>query len=274
MTEAPFLPAFPDTWEDTRATLHAYSHALSAIPRAHAPAHPQWWHVSLKVRPSGLATDPVPLPGGGALELRFDLNRHAAVVETSSGGATTFDLTAGLTGTEFAGQVIAAVAEHGLRREYDRSKFENDDRRSYDPAAATAFWTALVNVNAVFQEHRASLEGASGPVQLWPHGFDLAFEWFGTRVEEYEEDGELKSYPSQLNLGFYPGGEPYFYSNPWPFDEALTNTPLPGEAVWHTEGWQGTMLPYAALQEDADAADKLREFARAVHEAAAPSLTA
>ena len=42
--------------------------AVGVVPRAHAIAHPKWWHVSLEVRPTGLVTDPIPLPGGGTLE--------------------------------------------------------------------------------------------------------------------------------------------------------------------------------------------------------------
>jgi hypothetical protein len=104
---------------------------------------------------------------------------------------------------------------------------------------------------------------------VWPYGFDLAFEWFGARSETY--DGE--ELPAQLNLGFYPAGDPYFYSNPWPFDESLPGIPLPHGAAWHTEGFQGTMLPYHAVQSKADAADRLAEYARAVFDAAAPTLS-
>ena len=92
---------------------------------------------------------------------------------------------------------------------------------------------------------------------IWPHGFDLSFEWFGTRVERFEENGEVQEYPSQLNLGFYPTGDAYFYSNPWPFDESLPANELPHGAVWNTDGWQGTKLDYADLVGDPDAAAKV-----------------
>ena len=121
--------------------------------------------------------------------------------------------------------------------------------REYDPETATAFSSVLGSVSAVFEKHRSGLDGEVSPIQLWPHGFDLAFEWFGTRVETFEEDGEVTEYPSQLSLGFYPGGRPYFYSNPWPFDaENLVDHPLPHGARWHTEGWQGTILYYEQLE--------------------------
>ncbi len=135
-----------DQWEPTRATLHAYAQGVGAISRAHGLAHPKWWHLSLKVRPTGLATDSLGLPDGGVISLRMDLRRHATVLETSRGDRIDSDMTVGATGTEFG--------------------------------------------------------GSTGPVQLWPHGFDVAVEWFGTRTEKLEEHGEIVE---QQSPGTRPG---------------------------------------------------------------------
>lgn len=270
-----FLPELPDTWEDTRATLHAYALAVGAIPRAHAEAHPKWWHVSFEVTGNGLVTEDVPLPGGGTLTLTMDLEADEVVMTTSAGDRHTFDMTAGLTGTELADALIATASRHGLDGGYVREKFENDDIRTYDSTAATTMLAIFANVNSVFESHRARIGGTVSPVQLWPHGFDIAFEWFGTRIETYEEDGEVTEYPSQLNLGFYPGAGAYFYSNPWPFEgEKLLDEDLPHGAEWHTEGWEGTILEYEKLAGDPDAERKLTEYAAAVYEIVAPTLSA
>jgi hypothetical protein len=273
-TAGDFLPEFPSDWEPTRATLHAYLHGVSALARTHAPAHPKWWHASLKVTSTGLVTEPMPLPDGGEMRVRMDFDRHVVVIEPPDGVAIEFDMMVGDTGTEFADRLIEAAASLGLTGEYNREKFENDDPRPYDQAHASTFWRALTNVASVSEQHRSSLDGSVSPLQLWPHGFDLSFEWFGTRVETYEEDGEIQEHPSQLNLGFYPTGDAYFYSNPWPFDEGLTTNDLPHGAVWNVEGWQGSKLDYAGLAGDPDAATKLREYAAAVFEVASPTLTA
>lgn len=273
-TAGEFLPEFPSDWEPTRATLHAYSHGVSALARTHAPAHPKWWHTSLKVTSNGLVTDPIPLPDGGEMRARIDFDGHVVMIEPPDGAAIEFSMTAGDTGTEFADRLIEAAGGLGLTGEYNREKFENDEPRAYDETHASTFWRALTNVASVFEEHRSSLEGSVSPLQLWPHGFDLSFEWFGTRVETSEEDGEIQEYTSQLNLGFYPAGDAYFYSNPWPFDEDLPTKDLPHGAVWNVDGWQGSKLDYAGLAGDPDAAAKLLEYAAAVFEVASPTLTA
>lgn len=274
MTNGTFFPELGDEWEPTRATLHLYANAVGIIPRAHAAFHPRWWHISLKVRPDGLVTESFPLPGSGSAFVRMDLRSHEIVVESSDGRRSAVSMTAGLTGTEMGENLIALVAELGLEGEYVRTKFENDEARSYDPAQAERFFRAIVDVNEAFSEHRNSLVGPVGPIQIWPHGFDIAFEWFGTKTEEYEENGEVQTHHAQLNLGFYPGGRPYFYSNPWPFlAEKLVSVELPHGAEWHQEGWEGSILYYDLLHGDPAARQKLLDYAGAVYEAAAPTLS-
>ncbi len=264
-------------WEPTRETLHLYSKVVGVVPRAHAVFHPKWWHISLKVRPDGLVTDNMPLPGGGIFALRMDLLGHKVVLFTSRGEVREFSMTEGLSASAFGDQVLGAVADLGLTGEYAREKFENDEPRQYDLVAAENYFTAVVSADRIFKKHRAGLSGEMGPVQLWPHGFDLAFEWFGTRTVEYEEGGKIEAYPSQINLGFSPGEsshpEPYFYSNPWPFEgDQLVDKPLPSGARWFTESWQGSVLEYASLAGDSQAEDKLLDYARAVYELASPTL--
>jgi hypothetical protein len=277
MSSKAFFPSLSG-WEPTRETLHLYSKAVGVVPRAHAEFHPKWWHISLKVRPDGLVTDNMPLPGGGIFALKMDLLGHKVVLFTSRGETRELSMTEGLSATAFGDQVLGAVADLGLTGEYAREKFEDDEPRQYDPAAAEKYFAAVVSADRIFKKHRAGLSGEVGPVQLWPHGFDLAFEWFGTRTVEYEEGGQIEKYPSQINLGFSPGEsnhpEPYFYSNPWPFEgDQLVPKPLPSGARWFTESWQGSILEYASLAGDREAEDKLSDYARAVYDIASPSLT-
>ncbi|HZD58337.1 MAG TPA: DUF5996 family protein [Anaerolineales bacterium] len=266
-------------WEPTRDTLHWYAQAVGAIPRALADPRPNWWHISLKVHPDGLATDSMALPGGGTFYLRMDLLGHQVALVTIQGETRHFSMMEGLSSIEFGDQLIGAVVGLGLSADYARQKFENDEPRPYDPEVAEKYFALLTNVDRIFKAHRANLGGEKGPVQLWPHGFDLAFEWFGTRRVEYEEHGQTRQLPAQLNLGFSPGEaghpQPYFYSNPWPFEEApLVGKPLPSGARWFTESWKGSILPYEELVDDERAEERLLAYARAVYEISAPTLQA
>lgn len=270
MAEAPF-PKLADNWEPTRATLHAYAKALDTLPQAHVPTHPEWWHISLDVKPSGLTTDNIVLPDGGLLSGRLDLRNHEIVLESSSGWQRSFDTRAGRTGTEMAEAIIEAVEEIGLTGEYVRKDFEDSDAGAYDEAAVAPFWRALTSSAAVFQGHRATLDHRQvGPVQLWPHGFDVAFEWFGTK--EWEQEGSM--HRSQLNLGFYSAGRPYFYSNPYPYlGDELRKSPL-SVGAWFEETFEGSILYYDEVADDPDGGVKVATYAREVFAAASPTLTA
>lgn len=274
MSARRFLP-LPENFEPTRATLHLYANAVGVIPKIHAEPHDKWWHLSLSVVPRGLETKAMQLPAGGELILRLDLVDHQIVVVADGRNAATFAMTDGLTGTEMGDAVIDAVATLGLEGEYDRTKFESAGVREYEPAVAATFLATLTDLAAVLSIQRHRTGAGAGPLQLWPHGFDLSFEWFGTRVEEFEEHGELKQLPAQCNFGFYPGGRSYLYSNPWPFEgDSLLSVDLPGAAEWHTEGWQGSILYYDLIAGTDAAEQMILDYFKAVFEAAKPTLSA
>ena len=269
MTQFPSLDGFGPT----RSTLRLYAQALTSLARAHAPAHSHWWHISLKVTPLGLGTSNIPCGDGGILVGQMDFHRACISLTGSDGRSWSIPMDAGLSSSGMGERVLAAAAEAGITGEVDRSRFAGDELGIYDPDAVRRFFTAIVRAQRVFTRHRARLGIDAGPIQLWPHGFDLAMEWFGTRVESYQENGKTLELPAQLNLGFYPGDDDagsYFYSNPWPFDsDKLLDRELPAGAVWHTEGWQGVMLPYTAVDDE----DQILSFAGAVFDIVSPLLT-
>ncbi|MFQ5922151.1 MAG: DUF5996 family protein [Anaerolineales bacterium] len=270
--------AFPplSNWAPTRDTLSLYAAAVGVVPRALATPHPKWWHISLKVQEKGAATSPIPHAGtaGAALQMLMNLRTHTVDVSTSEGEFHSLSMTEGLSSTEFGNRLLSTLGNLGIEAEFERSKFENDEPRAYDPQAASTFRVALLNAAEVLELHRSGLDGETGPIQLWPHNFDLAFEWFGTLAVPSGKDGEL---PSQINFGLAPGdsshSEAYFYSNPWPFQDSLVDRDLPAGARWFTESWQGTLLPYAEIAGDESGADKLAAYFRAVYDLASPLLT-
>ena len=163
----------PEDWEDTRATLHAYAHAASALPRALIPAHDKYWHQAMTVEPDGLTTKPIPLADGGSATVRMDLNTNEVVLKTDGGFARSWPMNDGLSATKLGDDLIAAAAELGLDGDYERERFENDDPRPYDAEAAAAFYVLLQAVDAVLEEHREGLQGVVSPIHLWPSRFPM-----------------------------------------------------------------------------------------------------
>jgi hypothetical protein len=265
------LVPFPDTWAGTAHALHGYARVIGAIPRAHADPQPNWWHIGLVIEGQSLVTVPVPLPGGQSLRLGMAPARHVAWMQTTGGEHADFPMDSGVSVNDFADQIFERVAALGRPGDYDRSRFASDESHPYDHDAVTTYWSNLTAIAGVFERRRAEMEGEPGPVHLWPHHFDLSFEWYGTRSIEGEDGTES---PAQINLGFNVLDEQYLYSSPWPFDDSLTQTPLPGAARWHTEGWSGSMLPYETLVDRDDWDELVLEYARAVFSVSLPTLMA
>ena len=258
--------------DHTVETLHWYARAAGVVPRAHLEKHPQWWHLTLKVEADGFVFDRMPLTGGDEnLQIKLDLQEHVVILAAQGGKVSQISMRDGKTSTEMGDEILAATQAFGMASEYERSKFEDEAQREYDPASAQRYLQIMQNADRIFNIHRSALAGRRSPVQIWPHGFDMSFELFGTRSVEYESGGEKTAYPTQLSLGFSPGEpthpQPYFYSNPWPYEEdVLKDVRLPEGARWFTEGWKGSILPYAELVQDANAEIRLLDYARAVHE--------
>jgi hypothetical protein len=261
------LPSLPEPLAPTRDALHGFAKVLGAVVRQRAVPRPHWWHLGLVVRPDGLATVPVPLPGGGAMAIRLDPVAAAVEARSSRGESSTVDLRE-ISPVDLAAEMARFVARCGLGPELDRSRVPEG---AVDPDwdVAASYMGVLVDLAEVLERRRSDLGVAAGPLVVWPHGFDLAFEWFGTR-QVAGDDGTAA--PAQLNLGFSPYDGGYLYSNPWPFDAALTEEPLPAGASWHLDDWQGTILPYAAVAGRDDGVERLLSYAEAVHRIARPTL--
>ena len=249
----------PDNLEPTRATLHLYARAMGAVALALGDPHPKYWHMSLKVAEMSFQTDEIPLADGRSFRLSMDFETHAVILSVADRTVASFDMTSGVTGTAFGNTVLDAVGKLGVSADFKRDEFENDEPREYDRVVAEMFYETIAAVSETFETIRAGMQGERGPVQLWPHGFDIAFEWFGADS-------------SQINVGFYPAGEAYFYSNPFPFDRDLLAATLPDPGTWYTDGWEGSKLDYSHLRNDDAWADRVIDFANAVHALAAPAL--
>ncbi len=241
------MPQISPTWEPTRLTLQKYSQALAAAPRSSAGADDRWTHVSMHPAPNGFSTAPIALVDGSQLISTLDIESHQIVIAAGS-ESHTIDLLQGPSPQSIGEAVVAFAAQHDTDIDADASRYEDTDTQEYDAADATSWlensrW--LVDTLAAIN---ATVSGEITGPHLWPHGFDIATEWFSPKIVDF--NGADTS--AQIAIGFYPAGDGYFYVNPWPFEESWADTDLPGDAVWHTEGWQGAKLMASDLGTDSD----------------------
>ena len=257
---------FPDltlaNWQASRDTIHIYSRLLGKVRQAKTPRQKHWWHISLQLTATGLTTTPIPA-GAKTFELFLDLMAHQIVMSSSHGDWWEMDLN-GQSPAEFCEETLSALYAFEMPVKIDETPFAGDKALTYDEAAIETYWQAVSQVDVLLKAFKGELRGESSPVQLWPHHFDLALNWFsGRKVPPYEPENEEYA-DEQMGFGFSTGDEgipnPYFYITAYPWPEALLETTLPAGAVWHTAGWKGALLMYQQLQMVSDPKELLHNF--------------
>lgn len=267
------MSAFPELaadWLPTRDTLQSYSQILGAVRRHLVPEQPHWWHISLQPVPHGLSTGAIELGHGGSLSLALELTDHKLRIELEGSELTALDIGEGLSSRQLGERVLRVCRDAGAELENEFNARADDENRDYDPQAAASYLAALLATREVFESVHSELDGSLGPIQLWPHHFDLSFEWFGSRMIESDE-GES---PSQIGFGFSTGDDShqgaYYYATPWPFASEFTEAALPDGARWLTDPWQGGLLPYSEVVSAGE--DLLSSYLHRVYEIGAPRL--
>ncbi|GIK43846.1 MAG: hypothetical protein BroJett011_76790 [Chloroflexota bacterium] len=260
-------------WQPTRDTLQTYSKVLGKIRRALSPPQKHWWHISLHVVPQGLTTTDVPIPDAeddASFEMVLDLQQGQLIITTSRGDSWRTPL-AGQSAKEFCDTSLAALARMGIPVEIERSLFADESSRVLEAAAAKNYCQAAVNIDRVLKQFKAGLPGETGPVQLWPHHFDLALLWLSGRKIPGVDPADEENADEQMNFGFSTGDEgmpePYFYATTYPWPAGITDAPLPAGAVWYTESWKGALLSYETLVEADRPEKKLLAYLQAAYQA-------
>ncbi|HSJ71039.1 MAG TPA: DUF5996 family protein [Acidimicrobiia bacterium] len=231
----------PEQWEETRSSLQKYAQALTAFPRAGAPPEPRWGHVAMIPTPSGFAASPTPLIDGSELTSRLDLDDHLIRVNAGT-DELVVPLTEGWAPTRLATAIQRLASQRGTEVAIDDERVSDTEVQPYDRAAGAAFAaSAHAAIEAMIRVNTAIRGEIAGP-HLWPHGFDIATEWFSPKVVDYEGSDAN----AQIAMGWYPARSSYLYVNPWPFDETFAAIPLPAGAVWHRDGWHGAKLDIPA----------------------------
>ncbi|MCB1246895.1 MAG: hypothetical protein KDB69_06505 [Acidimicrobiia bacterium] len=263
------MPDLPNDWDDTRSSLQAYAQAMTALPRA-ATEHHRWSHVALdpvSTDPSGeglgFRTMPVPTQSGAEFASTLDVASHRIIVSAGT-DQHVFDLTAGPAAHDVGATIAGIARDVGIDAVVDGDRYADRSVRRYNPDAATAWLGNSTWVCRVLADVTAGLVGETTGPHLWPHGFDIATEWYSATIRD-ADGGD-----AQIAAGFYPAGNPYFYVNPWPFDADWADVVPPHGATWHTEGWYGVELPVDRL-DGTDDASVVQDLVRFVHELTRPA---
>lgn len=232
----------------TFAPLHHYTRALSALRRAGTPRARHWAHISLRVDGTGLTTTPIPYHGH-AVELALDFTTHRLTASTSRGERGEFSLH-GQPLSQFWGEVNALLAAFGVNLSAAKPDYP-DAPPSYDSFIVQNYWRALLQIYLLLAQFRGEQRQPTSPVQFWSHHFDLAMLWFSGRLVPGQDPNDEENADEQMNFGFSFGDEslpePYLYITAYPLPAGLVDSPLPGPAYWHTQGWNGAVLPYESL---------------------------
>jgi hypothetical protein len=256
----------------TIAALHLYSQILGKAAVALLPWRNHGWHVTLRVHPRGLRTEPL-YGAGGPFELGLDLAGHEFTFADGNnvrrvplGPMSVAQFHAEVTGLLEA--VGHDVAIHPAPNEIDPAvPFAADDvARPYDRGSAERLLAALVNADRVFRLFRSSFLGKASPVHFFWGSFDLAVTRFSGRpaplhpggIPNLPDDVTREAYSHEVSsAGFWPGGaggggEPFFYSYAYPSPEGFAGAPVQPEAARFDEALGEFVLPYAAVGTDSD----------------------
>jgi Family of unknown function (DUF5996) len=272
----------------TIAALHLYSQILGKAAVALLPWRNHGWHVTLRVHPRGLRTEPLYGPGG-PFELGLDLVDHEFTF-ADGGGVRRLPLRP-MSVAHFHGEVrgLLKTAGHELRihsatNELDPPvRFADDDApRAYDADSASRLLGALLNADRMFRLFRSSFLGKASPVHFFWGSFDLAVTRFSGRpaplhpggIPHLPDEVTREAYSHEVSsAGFWPGGaggggDPFFYSYAYPAPEGFGAAVKP-EGARFDETLGEFVLPYKAVRSANDPDSALLEFLQSTYGAAA-----
>ncbi|MEW8316303.1 MAG: DUF5996 family protein [Candidatus Thiodiazotropha endolucinida] len=238
------------TWRPTRDTLQQVARIVGKVRSQFAPKSKHWWHITLSVYTHGLTTTPFPV-GTQNYELNLDLAGHRLILSGSDGRLSTLPL-AGQSSASLYRWILSSLPSTGIDLERHLPDGYGDESiLPYDYQAAESYRRTINWVDSVFKAFKGGLREETSPVQLFPHHFDLALNWFSGRLVPGADPADEEHADEQVNFGFVTGDESipdaYFYVTAYPEPADWMELELKQGAYWHTEGWIGAVLPYAEL---------------------------
>lgn len=268
-------PLPPPTWAQTLPSLHMWTQVVGKIALALTPLVNHFWNVALRVTPRGFETYPMPF-GERTLAIVFDFVDSRLKMVCSDGSQTSFSLEA-MTVADFYRRTMDGLSELGVHVRIrtlpsevpNPIPFEDDtEHRSYDAAAAEAYWRMLNRIVPVFERFRARFIGKSSPVHFWWGAFDLSVSRYSGKMAPPRPGADSiqrEAYSHEtISHGFWPGGgpvkEPSFYGYAAPVPEGLDKAAVgPAGASWDAT-FREFLMPYSAVASAASPDDALIRF--------------
>ena len=272
------------SWRDTYATVHMWTQIVGKVRLGLCPHINHWWEVPLYVNSVGLTTSPIPW-SNGVFEVQFDFLRHVLSIQTSEGHSRTIALVPKSV-ANFYREFLAQLRDLGIDIEIWRMPveipnpipFDEDTQHaSYDAAAVTSFWQALVTVEKVFQEFRAGFVGKVSPVHFFWGSFDLAVTRFsGRRAPERENADPItrEAYSHEvISAGFWPGGGDVkgaaFYAYAAPEPAGFSSAPVRPKSALYSPTLKEFLLMYDNVRTSPSPRGTLLEFLQTTYDAGA-----
>ena len=273
----------------TVAALHLYSQILGKAAVALLPWRNHGWHVTLRVHPRGLRTQP--LHGAdGTFELGLDLVGHHFTFADSEGERRV--PLGPMSVAQFHAEVTALLEAAGHKVRLHRAPNEidpaipfalDDSPRPYDRDGAGRLLAALVGADRVFNLFRSGFLGKASPVHFFWGSFDLAVTRFSGRpaplhpggIPNLPDDVTREAYSHEVSsAGFWPGGaggggDPFFYSYAYPLPEGFGEARVEPGAARFDEALGEFVLPYDAVRTADDPDRTLLAFLETSYAAAA-----
>jgi hypothetical protein len=273
----------------TIAALHLYSQILGKAAVALLPWRNHGWHVTLRLHPRGLRTEPL-YGAGGPFELGLDLVDHEFTF--ADGGIVRRFPLRPMSVAQFYGEAMEClkaaghqVSIHDRPNEIDPALPFAQDRepRAYDRDSAGRLLGALLNADRIFRHFRSSFLGKASPVHFFWGSFDLAVTRFSGRpaplhpggIPNLPDDVTREAYSHEVSsAGFWPGGaggggDPFFYSYAYPSPDGFGAAKVEPEAARFDEGLGEFVLPYEAVRSADDPDLALLRFLESTYRAAA-----
>jgi len=275
-------------WRDTAVTLQLWTQIIGKVRLALTPWVNHSWQVPLYVTARGLGTSPIPWDEE-VFEIEFDLIGHRLLGRTSRGLERRISLEAQPV-AQFYERVNALLRELEITVDIyevpnevpDPIPFSQDhSHRSYDAAAAHAFWRILLQGDRILKRFRSAFIGKTSPVHFFWGSFDLAVTRFSGRAAPLHPGGVpglpdavvREAYSHEVSsAGFWPGNDSFpegaFYSYAYPEPPGYRSRPVTQGARFEPALGE-FILPYETVRKSSDPEASLLDFLSTTYEAAA-----